>query len=256
MKTCGLLLLQGKKIGVSSLKTVNGTGKAILIHFNDSFDPKYRYYPFDSRDSACQTILVGFRMKIPAIQGELRWMVNTRMGKGGKKNMSENMEKKEVEQMDPGGKRDFLKALGAGVGLAGLGSLMGGPAMAQSEKRSKYIIVITHGGNDPNRAILGLLLAQTAAEKGWGKVHVWLTLEGADLANKKKTDQIDSAVYKKFGNATSIIRKIKDKGGWFGVCPPCAEYFGPSGGERYEFVELAGGDWLMKNIQDAWVVYI
>ena len=52
------------------------------------------------------------------------------------------------------------------------------------------------------------------------------------------------------------MKKIKDKGGWFGVCPPCAEYFGSSRGDKQDFVELAGGDSLMKNIQDAWVVWI
>ena len=169
--------------------------------------------------------------------------------------MSEE-KKTDAELKETESKRDFLKALGAGMGLAGLASVMGGPAMAQSEKKNKYIIVITHGGNNPNRAILGLLMAETVVNKGWGQVHVWMTLEGADLANKKRTDQIDSPVYKKFGNASSIMKKIKDKGGWFGVCPPCAEYFGVTGGDKYDWVELAGGDWLMKNIQDAWVVWM
>ena len=170
--------------------------------------------------------------------------------------MSEIEKKTEAEPMDPDSKRDFLKTLGAGIGLAGLASVMGGPAMAQSEKKNKYVIVITHGGNDPNRAIFGLLMAETVADKGWGQVFVWMTLDGADLVNKKKTDRIDSPIYKKFGNASSIMKKIKDKGGWFGVCPPCAEYFGATGSDKYDWVELAGGDWLMKNIQDAWVVWI
>jgi predicted peroxiredoxin len=173
-----------------------------------------------------------------------------------RRKMSEEEKKTEVEQMDPDSKRDFLKTLGAGIGLAGLASFMGGQAMAQSEKKNKYVIVITHGGNDPNRAIFGLLMAETVADKGWGQVFVWMTLDGADLVNKKKTERIDSPIYKKFGNALSIMKKIKDKGGWFGVCPPCAEYFGATGGDKYDWVELAGGDWLMKNIQDAWVVWI
>jgi predicted peroxiredoxin len=170
--------------------------------------------------------------------------------------MSEKEKKAEAEPMSPESKRDFLKALGAGIGLAGVASVIGGQAMGQSEKKNKYIIVITHGGNDPNRAIFGLLMAETVVDKGWGQVYVWMTLEGADLANKKRTDRIDSPAYKKFGNASSIMKKIKDKGGWFGVCPPCAEYFGATGGDKYDWVELAGGDWLMKNIQDAWVVWI
>lgn len=52
------------------------------------------------------------------------------------------------------------------------------------------------------------------------------------------------------------MNKIKVKGGWFGVCPPCAEYFGATGSNKYDWVELAGGDWLMKNMQDAWVLWI
>ena len=162
-------------------------------------------------------------------------------------------EKKDVGRES---KRDFLKTVGAGIGLAGLASVMGGEAVAQTDMKGKYVVVITHGVDDPNRAILGLLMAQTAGDKGWGKVHVWLTLGGADLANKKRTDKIDSPIYKNFGTATQIMQKIKDKGGWFGVCPPCAEFFGSTGNDKHAFVELAGGDWLMKNIQDAWVFYI
>jgi predicted peroxiredoxin len=160
---------------------------------------------------------------------------------------------KETEQES---KRDFLKVLGAGIGMAGMASFMGGPASAQADKKGKYIFVITHGADDVNRAILGLLLAQIAGDKGWGQVNVWLTLGGADLANKKRTEKIESPIYKPFGNAASIIKKIKDKGGWFGCCPPCAEFFGSTGGDKYDFVEMAGGDWLLKNVQDAWVLWL
>jgi len=165
-------------------------------------------------------------------------------------------EEKIVEESEGASKRDFLKVLGAGLGIAGLGSMMGGQSLAQEDKKGNYVIVITHGGNDPNRAILGLLLAQTVADNGWGKVHVWMTPEGADLVHAKRAERIESPIYKKFGNTLEIMKKIKDKGGWFGVCPPCAEYFGPAGSDKYDWVELAGGDWLMKNLQDAWGVWI
>ena len=161
-----------------------------------------------------------------------------------------------IENEEGTNKRDFLKVLGAGLGVAGISSMMGAQAFAQVEKKGKYVFVITHGGNDPNRAIFGLLMAQTVADKDWGKVYVWMTLDGADLVNKKKTDRIDSPIYKKFGNAAEIMKKIRDKGGCFGVCPPCAEYFGATGSDKVEGVELAGGDWLMKNMQDAWVLWI
>jgi predicted peroxiredoxin len=160
---------------------------------------------------------------------------------------------KETEQES---KRDFLKVLGAGLGMAGMASFMGGPAMAQADKKGKYVIVITRGNDDVNRAIFGLLMAMTVADKGWGQVNVWYTLGGADLAHKKRTEKMESPIYKSFGAAASIIKKIKDKGGWFGICPPCADFAGVTGSDKYDFVEMAGGDWLMKNIQDAWVLWI
>ena len=126
--------------------------------------------------------------------------------------MKEKDGKRIMEDGEGTNKRDFLKVLGAGFGIAGLSSMMGGQSFAQEDKKGKYVIVITHGGNDPNRAIFGLLMAQTVADKGWGKVHVWMTLDGADLVNKKKTERIDSPIYKKFGNAFEIMKKNKGQG--------------------------------------------
>lgn len=152
---------------------------------------------------------------------------------------------------------DFLRTIGMGLGAAGLAGLMGGQAFAgDPEGKGKYVIVITNGGNDPNRAVFALLMAQVVADKGWGKLHVWMTLEGTDLANSNKAGRIESPIFKKFGNAESIMKKLKDKGAWFGVCPPCAEYAGAVGGDKFDFVEKAAGDWLMKNIQDSWVLWM
>lgn len=172
--------------------------------------------------------------------------------------MSEQTEKsgKTVEEESGLSRLDFLKSVGMGLGAAGLGAVMGGQAFADMEKKGKYVFVITNGGNDPNRAIFALLMALTVADKGWGAVNVWMTLEGADLANKTKTERVDSPIFKKFGNAMELMKKLKEKGAWFGVCPPCAEYAGAVGDARLEFVEKAGGDWLMKNIQDAWVLWL
>lgn len=152
---------------------------------------------------------------------------------------------------------DFLKTLGMGIGAAGLAGLVGGQAMAaEGEKKGKYIVAITNGGNDTNRAILGLLMAFTALDKGFGEVHVWMTLEGADLAVKGKAERIESPIFKKFGSAAELIKKLKDKGASFGVCPPCADYMGATGSDKYDFVEKRGADWLLKNMQDAWVVWM
>jgi predicted peroxiredoxin len=89
-----------------------------------------------------------------------------------------------------------------------------------------------------------------------GAVHVWMTLEGAELAVKGKADRIESPIFKKFGNAADLMKKLKEKGAAFGVCPPCAEYAGAVGSNKYDFVEKQGADWLMKNIQEAVVVWM
>lgn len=153
-------------------------------------------------------------------------------------------------------RQDFLKGVGVSLGAAGLAGMLGGTAMAADEKTDRYIVAITNGGNDPNRAILGLLCAFTALDKGFGSVHVWMTLEGADLANKTKASRIDSPIFKKFGNAEELMKKLKDKGATFGVCPPCAEFMGAVGSDKFDFVEKQGADFLMKNIKGATVAWM
>jgi predicted peroxiredoxin len=153
-------------------------------------------------------------------------------------------------------RQDFMRGIGLGLGAAGLASLTGTPALAAEAAGDRYVVAITHGGNDPNRAILGLLCAFTALDKGFGSVHVWMTLDGADLANKTKAGRIDSPIFKKFGNAEELLKKLKEKGASFGVCPPCAEYAGAVGGDKFDFVEKQGADWLMKNIKGATVAWM
>jgi predicted peroxiredoxin len=164
-------------------------------------------------------------------------------------------EKKELELAESNERREFLKLLGATLGTVGLFNLFGSTPPAHAEQKKKYIVVITHGGNNPNRAILGLLVAETALSKGFGEVNVWFTLEGGDLANKNKAENIISPIFKKFGNALELMKKIKDKKGWFGVCPPCAEYSGAEGNDKLDFVEKAGADWLIKNAENSIVLW-
>ncbi|MBE0618186.1 MAG: hypothetical protein IH608_09715 [Proteobacteria bacterium] len=151
---------------------------------------------------------------------------------------------------------DFLKALGAGLGAVGLAGLAGGQAFADMEKKGKYVFAITHGGDDPNRSIFALLMAQVVAKKGWGAVHVWMTLGGADLAHVDKTARIESPIFKKFGTALEIMEDIRQRGGTFGVCPPCAEYAGAVDDKKHAWIDKAGGDWLMENIQGAWTLWV
>jgi predicted peroxiredoxin len=162
------------------------------------------------------------------------------------------------EEKEPAGisRQDFLKGIGMGIGAAGLASLIGGQALAAEGTKPRYIVVATHGGEDPNRAILALLTAVTALDKGLGSVHFWMTLNGAELANKTKAGRIDSPIFKKFGNAEELLKKLKDKGCTFGVCPPCAEYMGAEGSDKYDFIDKQGADWLMQHLAGATVVWL
>jgi len=153
-------------------------------------------------------------------------------------------------------REDFLKGVGAGLGAMALGGMVAAPAVAAEGSSARYVVVITHGGNNPNRAILGLLMAWVALDKGYGGVHVWMTLEGAEVAVKAKAERLESPIFKKFGSAAELVQKLKAKGATFGICPPCAEYMGAVGSDKYEFVEKQGADWLLKNIQGATVAWM
>jgi predicted peroxiredoxin len=122
-------------------------------------------------------------------------------------------------------------------------------SLIQITNRGNLILRIRYVTDDSSSSS-----AVASADKGWGSVHTWITLEGADLAPKSKVERIESPVFKKFGNALELMKKLKEKGAWFGVCPPCADYFAAN--DKLDFVEKAGGDWLMKNIQEAWVVWM
>ena len=154
------------------------------------------------------------------------------------------------------GKRDFLKVLGAGLGVAGISSLMGGQVFADIEKKGKYVFVITHGSNEPNKAIFGLYMAQIVAQKKWGNVVVWMTFDGADLASIKKAKATESSVYKGLGNALKIMDKIRWEGGSFLVCSRWADYFGITGSDKYTWAKLTDDNWLIDNIQGAFVLWI
>lgn len=153
-------------------------------------------------------------------------------------------------------RKDFFKTVGMGLGAAGAAGLLGGQAFADMERTGKYVFVITHGGDDPNRAIFALLMAQVVAKKRWGSVHVWTTLHGAELAHKDKPARIASPIFEKFGDARSLIEDLRERGATFGVCPPCADYFGATDDDKLPFFEKAGGDWLMENVQGAWVLWM
>ena len=154
---------------------------------------------------------------------------------------------------------DLLRG-GALAGAAGLGLLLGAqPSQAQDQPAdpSRSLFAITHGGDDPNRAILGLVLAQAALGTAQPKpVRVWLTLGGADLAHPEKAAEIRSPIFHAFGDALTLMRKLHEGGAQFGVCPPCAAYAGAEDASRVDFVPLRGGDWLLSEMDGARTVWL
>jgi hypothetical protein len=90
-----------------------------------------------------------------------------------------------IEEEEGVSRFDFLKTVGIGLGAAGLGAVMGGQALAEGDKKGKYVAV-TNGGNDPNRAILALLLvavqtpetrSPVGREPGFHESESYCTLE-------------------------------------------------------------------------------
>ncbi|MEZ6189603.1 MAG: DsrE family protein [Planctomycetota bacterium] len=159
--------------------------------------------------------------------------------------------------MDDGMNRaDFLK--GALAGGLGLGALLGAqPALAQegAEAGQKTLVAITHGNDDPNRAILALVLAQAAQQAG-AAVRVWMTLAGADLAHAEKAAKVRSPIFHAFGDAASLLAKLHEGGAELGVCPPCAAYAGATDEARPDYVPLRGGDWLHQELAGARTIWL
>jgi len=132
--------------------------------------------------------------------------------------MEEQKKTEGVNESEEFSRGDFLKMAGAaGLGIAGLGAIMSSPASAQEGKKGKYLIILTSGSNNPNRAILALLLADTVQKREFGSVHIYMVLEGVELCKKGHAEKIVSPAYHKFGNAFDMMERIRKNGGTFGA---------------------------------------
>ncbi|MDP3047985.1 MAG: hypothetical protein Q8N12_00965 [Thermodesulfovibrionales bacterium] len=174
--------------------------------------------------------------------------------------MEEQKKTEEISESEELSRADFLKMAGAaGLGIAGLSAIMSSPASAQEGKegkKKKYLFVITSGSNDPNRAILSLLLADTVQKRELGNVHIYMALEGAELCKKGAPEKIISLSFVKAGNAFDMMERIRKNGGKFAVCPPCADRFSAIGDQRIDWVENQDGIWFMEIIQDSIVSWL
>ena len=71
--------------------------------------------------------------------------------------MKEKREKRGLSKRTRGLTSGISKALGVGFGITGLSAMLGSNRSQVLRRRRKDVFVITHGGDDPNRAILSLL---------------------------------------------------------------------------------------------------
>lgn len=168
-----------------------------------------------------------------------------------------------TEDMDEGINRgDFLKMAGASVlGLAGIGALVGmsSPVMAtpgKDGKKGKFLFVITAGSNDPNRAMLALLLADVVQKQELGDVHIYLVLEGAELCKVGRPEKIFSSNFHRLGHALGVLERLAKNGARIGVCPPCADWVGAVGDNKYEWAQREDGGPLLRSMQESWTAWL
>lgn len=155
---------------------------------------------------------------------------------------------------------DLLKLAGAsGLGMAALLGMAGNPAAAESKdgKKGKFLIVITSGSNDPNRAMLALLLADVIQKQDMGRVHIYLALEGSELCRVGHPEKIFSSNFHKLGNALGVMERLAKNGAQIGVCPPCADWAGAVDDKKYPWAQREDGIVLLRSMMESsWTMWL
>lgn len=82
----------------------------------------------------------------------------------------------------------------------------------------RLVIKLTHAADDPERALVGLNVAATAAASGL-KVSVFLAFEGVRLATPGYADGL---TIEASPGGRELLEGLLDAGGTLTVCGPCA----------------------------------
>ncbi|NJD62210.1 MAG: hypothetical protein FIA93_05765 [Deltaproteobacteria bacterium] len=151
---------------------------------------------------------------------------------------------------------DFLKL----AGLSALVPLLGGATRASAaEGTAERLYVVTHGGDDVDRAALALLLASVDAKK-IGKelpgVTIWFTLQGAKLCRKGEAGKLTSPIFKKFGTLSDILAMSTRAGAKLAACPFCLDAFDIATSDYLDGLERRGGDYVAGNVGKADVIWL
>lgn len=82
---------------------------------------------------------------------------------------------------------------------------------------SKLLVSLTHAKDDPDKATVGMVVANAAVASGQEAV-VFLSTEGVRLANKGYADDIHEEGFKPM---VELISSFAEAGGQFWICSPC-----------------------------------
>jgi predicted peroxiredoxin len=102
---------------------------------------------------------------------------------------------------------------------------------------AEILVTITHGPEDPDRAVVGLVVARAAAMEGHG-THVFLTADGALLARRGVGATVRAPG---FPPADELLDDLAQRGAELIVCPPCAEARGVTAEHLIAGAAFGGG---------------
>lgn len=107
---------------------------------------------------------------------------------------------------------------------------------------NRFVVTITHATDDPDKATVGMVIANAAAASG-KETLVFLSNEGVRLA----AVGFGSAIAQEgFAEMTDLLANFAAAGGTLLVCTPCAKVRGVDTAELVAGAKLGGGAGLVE----------
>ncbi len=107
---------------------------------------------------------------------------------------------------------------------------------------NRFVVTITHSADDPDKATVGMVIANAAAASG-KETLVFLSNEGVRLGAVGCGDAIHQ---EGFAPMTELLSNFASNGGTFLVCTPCAKVRGLDTAELVAGAKLGGGAGLVE----------
>jgi uncharacterized protein len=107
---------------------------------------------------------------------------------------------------------------------------------------NRFVVTITHAADDPDKATVGMVIANAAAASG-KETLVFLSNEAVRLAVVGFGDDIHQ---EGFAGMTELLGNFATNGGTILVCTPCAKVRGVDTAEMVAGAKLGGGAGLVE----------